>query len=159
MGIVYQCLPASLHVTGQLNNQSQFVTQLSACKFLPHTHSTLQRNVYIITTQAGTRRVYCNTIEKLPMNEASDPGWYDVGVPEIVGICEPKCMEGRLSPACRQTVTKQLEGRFSRRKQELKDILHIVNRVCTTADCWTSRRRSFMGMTVHWIDINTLFVR
>lgn len=64
--------------------------------------------------------------------------------------------QGRLSPACRQTLTKQLEERFNGRKQDLQDTLRMVNRVCTTADCWTSRRRSFLGLTVHWIDSNTL---
>jgi len=64
--------------------------------------------------------------------------------------------QGRLYPACRQTVTKQLEERFKLKKRELKDTLCSVNRVCTTADCWTSRRRSFLGITVHWLDNHTL---
>lgn len=67
-----------------------------------------------------------------------------------------KITQGRLLPACRQTVTKQLEERFIRRKKELKETLCMVSRVCTTADCWTSRRRSFLGTTVHWIDSSTM---
>lgn len=64
--------------------------------------------------------------------------------------------QGRLSPAYRQTVTKQPEERFNRRKQDLKETLHMVKRVCTTADCWTSRRRTFLGIKIHWIDSITL---
>ena len=64
--------------------------------------------------------------------------------------------KGRLSPKCRQTLTNQLEQRFVSTKEELKQKLADVNYVCTTADCWTSRRRSFLGMTVHWICPNTL---
>lgn len=64
--------------------------------------------------------------------------------------------QGRLSPACRQTVTKQLEQRFIQRKEELKEKLQTLDHVCTTVDCWTSRRRSFLGATVHWIDPETL---
>ena len=62
----------------------------------------------------------------------------------------------RLIPRCRQTVAKQLEERFEVRKQELKEKLANVAWVCTTADCWTSRRRSFLGVTVHGIEKDTL---
>ena len=63
---------------------------------------------------------------------------------------------GRLLPRCRQTVAKQLEERFEVRKQELKEKLANVAWVCTTADCWTSRRRSFLGVIVHWLEKDTL---
>ncbi|QQP49094.1 Uncharacterized protein FKW44_009622, partial [Caligus rogercresseyi] len=39
---------------------------------------------------------------------------------------------------------------------EVKAILQNVELVSTTADSWTSHRRSFLGCTVHWIDPNTL---
>lgn len=64
--------------------------------------------------------------------------------------------DGRLLPQCRQTVTKQLEEHFEKRKSNLKQILKSLGTVCTTADCWTSRRRSFLGVTVHWLDTETL---
>jgi hypothetical protein len=41
-------------------------------------------------------------------------------------------------------------------KQKLKDKLATLESVCTTADCWTSRRRSFIGVTVHWLDTTGL---
>lgn len=63
---------------------------------------------------------------------------------------------GRLRPRCRQTFTNQLEERFQQRKVDLKKHLEEIGTVCTTADCWTSRRRSFLGVTVHWIEKNSL---
>lgn len=63
---------------------------------------------------------------------------------------------GHIAPRCRQTVTAQLEERFQQRKADLRNHLQKVGTVCTTADCWTSRRRSFIGVTVHWIDVETL---
>ena len=39
---------------------------------------------------------------------------------------------------------------------DLKEKLSTITFVCTTADCWTARRRSFMGITVHWIEPETL---
>ena len=45
---------------------------------------------------------------------------------------------------------KLLNSRFRRKKEELKAKLKEAKYVCTTADCWTSRRRSFLALTVHW---------
>ena len=59
---------------------------------------------------------------------------------------------GRFAPRCRQTAAKQLESKYKQRKQELINVLKSIDRVCTTADCWSSRRRSFIGVTIHWID-------
>ena len=63
---------------------------------------------------------------------------------------------GRVVPRCRQTVTKQLEERFVQRTSDLKTKLRELQVVCTTADCWSSRHRSFLGITVHWIEPDTL---
>ncbi len=63
---------------------------------------------------------------------------------------------GRFAPRCRQTVTTQLEEKFACKKRQLIDKLKTVDSVCTTADGWTSRRRSFLGVTVHWLDPESL---
>ena len=57
-------------------------------------------------------------------------------------------------PRCRQVVADQLGERFRCKKEELKLKLSQVQSVCTTADFWTSRRRSFLGLTVHLIEPN-----
>lgn len=61
-----------------------------------------------------------------------------------------------MTPSCRQTLVTQLEGRFRKRKAELLEKLKQIDCVCTTADCWTSRRRGFLGITVHWIEAVSL---
>ncbi|KMQ85726.1 tol2 transposase [Lasius niger] len=38
----------------------------------------------------------------------------------------------------------------------VKQSLEAVDFVCTTADVWSSSKRSFLGITVHWIDSGTL---
>ena len=57
-----------------------------------------------------------------------------------------------LTPRCRQTVTRQLKNCFSHLKEELKAKLATEDYFCTTADCWTSRRRGFIGITAHRLD-------
>ena len=37
-------------------------------------------------------------------------------------------------------------------KQTLLAALNNVNLVATTTDCWTARRKSYVGLTTHWID-------
>ena len=56
----------------------------------------------------------------------------------------------------RGVITRRLEKKFFAAKEKLKTLLQTVRFVCTTADGWTSRRRSFLGVTVHWFDPATL---
>lgn len=62
----------------------------------------------------------------------------------------------RFQSRCRQTVMKQIEQEFKNKVFDLKVKLATLTTVCTTVDCWTSRRRGFIGMTVHWIEEQTL---
>ena len=63
---------------------------------------------------------------------------------------------GCLAPACCQNVTKQLEVRFEEWKSELVKILSNVDTVCTTLDYLSSRRHSFFGLIVYWLDKESL---
>ena len=63
---------------------------------------------------------------------------------------------GRLGTRCGKTLTSQLESRFKQRKQNLIDTLKTIDRLCTTADCRTGRRRSFLGITIHRLNKDTL---
>lgn len=56
---------------------------------------------------------------------------------------------------CRRTCNKKIAERFTEYKENLKNKLKNVEYVCTTADIWSSSKRSYLGMTVHWIDSNT----
>ena len=40
--------------------------------------------------------------------------------------------------------------------KKIKGALGEVDSVSTTADVWTANHRSYLGMTVHWIDRDTL---
>ncbi len=41
---------------------------------------------------------------------------------------------------------------FDAKKRELMLQLSQARFICTTADCWSTRRKSFLGVTVHWLN-------
>ena len=55
----------------------------------------------------------------------------------------------------RTTALNRIYAMYNRTVVNLKNSLSKVEYVCTTADIWSSKKRSFMGVTCHWID-NTL---
>lgn len=57
---------------------------------------------------------------------------------------------------CRQTLTGRVATRYSSSKRQLIQLLYQTDQVCTTADVWKSRGRSYMGVTSHWLDSLTL---
>ncbi|GBP67499.1 hypothetical protein EVAR_49865_1 [Eumeta japonica] len=56
---------------------------------------------------------------------------------------------------CRRTCNNKISNTYIEYKENLKQKLKTVDYVCTTADIWSSSKRSYLGMTVHWIDPTT----
>ena len=65
-----------------------------------------------------------------------------------------------LNPQCkvlsRPTLMKRIEGAVSQMKANLISHLSKVSYVATTTDCWSAHRQSYIGVTCHWIDEETL---
>lgn len=57
---------------------------------------------------------------------------------------------------CRQTLSGRIKDEYRKMEHELKRDMSEVKYVCTTADIWSSTHRSFLGMTGHWVNNNTL---
>lgn len=51
---------------------------------------------------------------------------------------------------------KDIDCLMVENRSELKTVLSKVSYVSTTADLWSSYRRSFVGQTIHWLDPGTL---
>ena len=45
---------------------------------------------------------------------------------------------------------------YDAKVKKVKEILETVDFVSTTADVWTAHNRSYLGITVHWINPITL---
>lgn len=56
----------------------------------------------------------------------------------------------------RRALVKHLEEWFDCHKSKMIEIIKQLEFVCTTADIWSSFNKSFMGMTLHYIDDESL---
>ncbi|EZA53577.1 hypothetical protein X777_06933, partial [Ooceraea biroi] len=55
-----------------------------------------------------------------------------------------------------KTLGRRLKKYYDKQVLEIKELLKKVNYICTTVDIWSDRKRSFLGVTAHWIDPITL---
>lgn len=51
----------------------------------------------------------------------------------------------------RQSVVKTTSALFEKDNENLRNLLRETTYVWATADIWSGKKRSFMGVTVHWI--------
>lgn len=58
----------------------------------------------------------------------------------------------------RKKVMSTLDDEYSKMKVELKELLSEQKYICLTADVWSSRAQSYLGVTVHFIN-QTTFLR
>lgn len=58
------------------------------------------------------------------------------------------------TPFSRRTLTRRIKDEFTAVKSSVKNTLSEVAHVSTTADIWSAKTRSFIGVTVHWLDEN-----
>ncbi|XP_025106585.1 uncharacterized protein LOC112571645 [Pomacea canaliculata] len=52
----------------------------------------------------------------------------------------------------RKTANQMLEEKMAELKKKIIGELENVEHVCITADCWTAHRRSFLGVTCHFLE-------
>ena len=55
----------------------------------------------------------------------------------------------------RRSLSREIRNMFLTNIVEIQNNLKEAKFVCTTADVWSGRRRSFLGVTAHWIEENT----
>lgn len=78
----------------------------------------------------------------MPLDLADDPY-----TKEMFYLINPE-----FHPTSRRTLSRDIEKLMQKGKIRLINNLFHQKWVATTADSWTAHNRSFLGMTVHWID-------
>uniref|UniRef100_A0A673AZV2 BED-type domain-containing protein n=1 Tax=Sphaeramia orbicularis TaxID=375764 RepID=A0A673AZV2_9TELE len=58
----------------------------------------------------------------------------------------------------RRTLGRMLDDEYSSMKRTLTEELSTLTHVCTTTDAWSANNRSFLGVTIHWIDEKSLSI-
>ena len=56
----------------------------------------------------------------------------------------------------RVTVRKQMADAVVGMKKNLGDAFRMIDWVLTTTDCWSTQSRSYIGVTAHWIDAESM---
>ena len=56
----------------------------------------------------------------------------------------------------RKTLTLHLDKAFETMEQKVKVASDLIDTVSTTADVWSAHNRSYLGITVHWVNPTTL---
>lgn len=67
-----------------------------------------------------------------------------------------KGLQPNRSVITRPTVMKRVNEKATLVKEQVKTAMAKAQFIATTTDCWSARRRSFVGVTSHWIDDETL---
>lgn len=88
---------------------------------------------YIVAEMKPLRTVECQSFKRL-----------------CTGLCPTATV------MTRTTLTNMVSTKYEEMVQMVTGALSEVDVVCTTADLWSSQNRSFLGMTVHWLERNEL---
>jgi hypothetical protein len=84
------------------------------------------------------------------------------GMHAVSMVEQPEFIElvNGLSPSAtvmsRRTLTRRIDDMCIAKLQELKIVLADTSHVCTTADIWSTSKRSYIGVTCHWLEPETL---
>ncbi|KAF0038014.1 hypothetical protein F2P81_010888 [Scophthalmus maximus] len=88
--------------------------------------------------------------DMLPLSTVDSPAFR-----KLVGKIPVATMTSLMLPD-RKTFAKYLDKAYTIMARELKKTIEAQNYVSTTADIWSANNRSYLWVTVHWIDNESL---
>lgn len=84
-------------------------------------------------------------------------GLHPFGVVEQTGFVDLiHCTQPDYTVMSRTTLRERIDKCTKQMKEKLKNAMQTVKYIDTTTDCWTAHRQSFIGVTAHWIEPDTL---
>lgn len=72
------------------------------------------------------------------------------------GFIQPAANAPQYRVISPNTVNVRIDELYLSEMEQMKKEFETVKYICGTADVWSTKRKSFMGVTVHWVDEKTL---
>jgi len=60
----------------------------------------------------------------------------------------------KINVPSRRNLVRKIHNLFEDTKEKIINDIKDIKYVCTTTDVWSSKKRSFLGVTIHWIDVD-----
>lgn len=60
----------------------------------------------------------------------------------------------KINVPSRRNLGRKIHNLFEDNKEKIINDIKDIKYVCTTTDVWSSKKRSFLGVTIHWIDVD-----
>lgn len=161
VGICQLCEPKALEIKGQFNVSTNFLKHLKR----KHGPAAVEDyNKYVEGKKTCRRRVQTSRAVKITLNQEE---FNHLIAKAIVSSMIPfRVVEDKwfreifhqlnidfhgLAIPSRQSVVKTTYELLEHNNEQLQNLLQETTYVCATADIWSGKKRSFMGVTVHWI--------
>ncbi|KAL5232990.1 hypothetical protein ACI65C_000400 [Semiaphis heraclei] len=162
-----KCEPKIVELKGYGNSSSNFVTHLkrrhgndAAEEYKNHLRSigppnkkikTFVKQLKIKTTQENFESEIMNFFlhSMVPLRCVEDPHF--IKIFDTLNISN-----SGLHILSRRSLCRKIDTYYEKNKIELNENLKDAQFVCTTVDIWSGKKRSFLGVTCHWISSTDL---
>lgn len=174
VAVCTKCLPNHIEIKGFRNCTSNFVTHLKRKhgNDVVEEYRTYIKNRKTCLARPSTSKQACRKSASCSYTQESfdkDLTQYFahsmiplrcIENPYFIKIFENLNIEKHgLKMISRRTLRRLLCDYYTTQAQEIKRDLEEAKYVSTTVDIWSGRRRSFIGITVHWIDFINLKIK
>ena len=162
VGICIKCRPVIVKVKGYGTSTSNFISHLKR-KHGHHTvddfklHLKRKRNEKMVSTRTPKREDRVITQEKfednlfkyfihamVPLRSVENSYFSKI-------FSDLDVSKRGLKLLSRRTLGRRIDDYYRDEIKRIRLDLQSVDYVCTTTDIWSGRRRSFIGVTAHWI--------
>jgi len=157
-----KCLPQNIKIKGTRNSTSNFLSHLkrkhgaSAVEEYKE-HLEVFKTANKKTKSQNTKPTQLNFTGNLvkffsssliPLNAVEDENFISM----LKGL---NIQDYGINVPSRRSLCRLIANQYKFEAENVRGVLKEVKYVCTTTDVWSSRTRSFLGVTVHWIDYKT----
>ena len=154
------CLPKDIEIKGQVTSSSNFLSHLKRKHYEAFTEYSTELGTNK-QTASGSSAIDKQTISQNQFEMDIAEFVIDAMVPlKVVDskyfrkIFINQKLGNKVNAISRRRLGRILDKRYTECMCNIKSQLESVQFVCTTADIWSGRRRSFLGVTAHWISTN-----